>query len=238
MSRGAFPDRTSADSIRAMAARIAVLASGGGTNLQAILDYLASLGTAASGAVVLVLSDKSTAGALERARARGIDAVVVDPTTDMLALLEAHRIELIALAGYLKLVPSDVTQRYRGRIVNVHPALLPSFGGPGMYGGRVHRAVLASGARVSGVTVHFVDEVYDQGAIIAQWPVPVFGHDTGESLAARVLEAEHMLYPRVVEALAGGRVSLVDNRASGLLDTATEHPHHFALADQPVLPDL
>jgi phosphoribosylglycinamide formyltransferase 1 len=221
-----------------MPARIAVLASGGGTNAQAIHDYFASLGTAAPGAVVLVISSKATAGVLDRARSRGIEAVVVDPAMNMLKLLEDRRVDVIALAGYLKLVPIDVTRRYHGRIVNVHPALLPSFGGLGMYGARVHRAVIASGARVSGVTVHFVDEVYDQGPIIAQWPVPVFGHDSAESLAARVLEAEHALYPRVVAALAAGRLKLIDNRAAGLLDTATERSHHFALANQPVLPDL
>src|SRR6185436_1036035 len=104
---------------------------------------------------------------------------------------------------------------FTGRIVNVHPALLPAFGGPGMYGQRVHQAVIESGARVSGVTAHFVDEVYDSGPIIAQWPVPVFPSDDATSLAARVLRVEHLVYPRVVDAVAAGRTTLA-NRAVNL----------------------
>src|SRR5690606_34460471 len=119
----------------------------------------------------------------------------------MLAVLEEHRIQLIVLAGYLKLVPPDVVARYRGRMLNIHPALLPAFGGPGMYGLRVHQAVIASGARVSGATVHLVDDRYDEGRIVAQWPVPVAVGDTAEELAARVLRVEHMLLPAAVEAL-------------------------------------
>ena len=98
--------------------------------------------------------------------------------------------------------------KYQGRIVNVHPALLPAFGGPGMYGQRVHHAVIESGARVTGVTAQFVDEQYDRGRIIAQWPVPVFGSDDAGTLAARVLRVEHLLYPRVVDAVAAGRMTL------------------------------
>jgi folate-dependent phosphoribosylglycinamide formyltransferase PurN len=114
----------------------------------------------------------------------------------------------VVLAGWLRLVPEPVVRAYRGRMVNIHPALLPSFGGEGMYGRRVHEAVLRSGARVTGPTVHFVDEAYDEGAIIAQWPVPVREGDDPERLADRVLEREHRILPEVVAALARGEVRL------------------------------
>lgn len=192
--------------------RIAVLASGSGTNLQAIFEYLDRLGDARAGEIVLVASDRPSAGALARARSRGLPAVelasVVRPGGPTLeAALADHRVELIVLAGYLRLVPRDVVHGYRGRIVNVHPALLPAFGGPGMYGERVHQAVLDSGATVTGATVHFVDEEYDRGAIIAQWPVPVLSGDDAHTLAARVLRVEHLLFPRVVNAVAAGRIT-------------------------------
>lgn len=199
-------------------ARLAVFASGGGSNLQAILDHLDALGAAAPAAPVLVLSDRADAGALGRARARGIAAEVVprDRPEGIAAALSRHAVTHIALAGYLRLVPEAVTHAFRGRIVNVHPALLPAFGGPGMYGTRVHEAVLRSGARITGPTVHFVDARYDEGAIIAQHPVPVRSDDTAETLAARVLAAEHVLYPRCVAAVAAGEVSLgADGRARG-----------------------
>lgn len=193
--------------------RIAVLASGGGTNLQAILEHLEHLGERRCGEVVVVASDRADAGALARARARGIAVATIAAAQeraglDLEAVLAEHAVELVALAGYLRYVPTAVVTRYAGRIVNVHPSLLPSFGGPGMYGRRVHDAVLAAGVTVTGVTVHFVDQVYDRGRIIAQWPVPVLAGDDCGSLAARVLRVEHLLYPRVVDAVAGGRVTL------------------------------
>lgn len=193
-----------------MKARIAVLASGGGTNLQAILDYLATRGDDRSGDVVLVASDRPDAGALDRARRQGIDNAVLRSTRvpdgcDPVEVLRQHRVDVVALAGYLRLLPGEVLAEYPSRVVNVHPALLPAFGGPGMYGERVHRAVLTSGARVSGATVHYVDEEYDRGAILAQWPVPVLADDTIQSLAARVLKVEHVLYPRVLDAVASGK---------------------------------
>lgn len=193
-----------------MNARIAVLASGGGSNLQAIMDYLDRDGDKRCGDVVLVASDRPDAGALDRARGRGIPAAVVKSgrvpdACDPLALLRSHRVDFVALAGYLRLLPREVVQEFPSRIVNIHPALLPAFGGPGMYGDRVHRAVLASGARVSGATVHYVDEEYDRGAILAQWPVPVLADDTVQSLAHRVLKVEHVLYPRVIDAVASRR---------------------------------
>jgi phosphoribosylglycinamide formyltransferase 1 len=191
--------------------RIAVLASGAGSNLQAILGYLAGAGPAAAGVVSLVASDKRQAGALAiAARAEIPSTTIADPgdATSILALLADHEIGLVALAGYLRHVPAAVTRQYRGHIVNVHPALLPAFGGPGMYGTRVHRAVLGAGVRITGVTVHFVDEEFDHGPIIAQWPVPVLTGDTPSVLAARVLRTEHRLYPCAVAAVASGRISL------------------------------
>jgi phosphoribosylglycinamide formyltransferase-1 len=196
-----------------MPARIAVLASGGGSNFVALADFLATPGAPRDASIVLVASDRASSGALERARARRVPAVSLDPgdSASLDAALTAHRADLVVLAGYLKLIPAAVTRRFLGRMLNVHPALLPAFGGPGMYGRRVHEAVLASGARVSGVTVHFVDEQYDHGAIIAQWPVPVLDGDTPDALAIRVLGVEHLLYPRVVAAVAAGRVRLTND---------------------------
>lgn len=193
-----------------MTARIAVLASGGGTNLQAILDYHAARGDARGGDVVLVASDRAEAGALERARRAGITAAVLRTTRtpdgcELLPTLRQHRVDFVALAGYLRLLPQEIIAEFPSRILNVHPALLPAFGGAGMYGERVHRAVLLSGARVSGATVHYVDEEYDNGAIVAQWPVPVLADDSVQTLAARVLKVEHVLYPRVIDAVASGR---------------------------------
>jgi phosphoribosylglycinamide formyltransferase 1 len=194
-----------------VSARLAVLASGGGSNLQAILEYLDALGDRRAADVVLVASDRPAARALERARARGIPTAIVRTRQHpdgrpLLDLLREARVDYVALAGYLRLVPADVVRAYAGRIVNVHPALLPAFGGAGMYGHRVHEAVIAAGATESGPTVHFVDEVFDHGAVIAQYAVPVRPGDTADSLAARVLRVEHVLYPRVVDALAAGRV--------------------------------
>lgn len=189
-----------------MTMRVAVAVSGRGSNLEALLQ---SLGEDAPARVVLVLSNRPDAGALERARAHGVPTEVLpDPTdaADWLDRLEHHRVDLLVLAGYLKLVPAAVIARYRDRIVNVHPGLLPAFGGRGMYGHRVHDAVLASGARESGATVHLVDEVYDRGAILAQGRVPVLPDDTPDRLAARVLQVEHRLLPAVVlAAAAAGR---------------------------------
>jgi formyltetrahydrofolate-dependent phosphoribosylglycinamide formyltransferase len=196
-----------------MSSRIAVLASGGGSNLQAILDYFDTLGEAQSGQVVAVASNRSDAGALARATARDIPALVLRSAREpdgptLVDVMDDHDVDLIVLAGYLKLLPADIVERYEGRILNVHPALLPSFGGHGMYGNNVHRAVLDAGVKITGVTVHFVNTVYDSGRIIAQWPVPVFASDDVASLAARVLRVEHLLYPRVVDAVAGGRTTL------------------------------
>lgn len=189
-----------------MPMRIAVAVSGRGSNLEALLRALPPDGPAR---VVLVLSDRATAAALEIARRHDVPArVLADPADPRawLGALDEARADLMVLAGYLKLVPAPVVACYRGRILNVHPALLPAFGGPGMYGRRVHEAVLRSGARESGATVHLVDEIYDHGPILAQVRVPVLPDDTPDTLAARVLEQEHRLLPAaVLAAAAAGR---------------------------------
>ena len=180
--------------------RVAVLVSGGGTNLQTLLDALHDSPIAQ---VIRVISNRPNAGALQRARRAGVPTTVLrdanDPAELQAALGDA---QLVVLAGYLKLVPAAVVARFRGRMINIHPALLPAFGGPGMYGRRVHEAVLASGAKESGATVHVVDEAFDRGKIIAQEKVRVEPGDTPDTLASRVLEAEHRLLPQVVLDLA------------------------------------
>jgi phosphoribosylglycinamide formyltransferase/phosphoribosylglycinamide formyltransferase-1 len=151
--------------------------------------------------------------------------VLADPADakEWLALLNAGGIDLVVLAGYLKLVPAEVIAAYRGRIVNIHPALLPAFGGKGMFGARVHEAVLASGATESGATVHLVDEVYDHGSVLAQMRVPVLPGDTADRLAARVLEVEHRLLPAVVLAAArAGRVVALNQLGAGSWELALE----------------
>jgi len=182
--------------------RVAVFVSGSGTNLQALLD---ACGEEAPARVVLVAANKKDAKGLERARGAGIDThFIKDPSdgTAIIATLREYRVDLVVLAGYLKLVPEDVVLEYENRMLNVHPALLPSFGGPGMYGKRVHQAVLDSGATISGVTVHIVTAEYDRGPIVAQWPVPVRPDDTVDTLQQRVLDVEHTLLPAVVLAAA------------------------------------
>jgi phosphoribosylglycinamide formyltransferase 1 len=185
-----------------MTMRIAVAVSGRGSNLEALLR---ALGPGAPARVVVALSNRADAGGLARAQAHGVATEVLADAADAgewLERLGRHEADLLVLAGYLRLVPTGVIERYRGRILNVHPALLPAFGGKGMYGRRVHEAVLASGARESGATVHLVDEVYDRGAVLAQARVPVLPGDDPNRLAARVLEVEHRLLPAVVLAAA------------------------------------
>lgn len=195
-----------------MSARVAVFASGGGSNLQALLDHFNRPGAATPARVALVISDRPAAGALERAARAGIESRVIEVVgrpeegvvRETLAALEGAGIGFVALAGYLRRVPPDVVASFHGRMTNIHPALLPAFGGKGMYGMRVHRAVLDAGCKISGATVHLVDEEYDTGPILAQWPVPVLPGDTPETLAARVLRVEHRLYPAALEALIRG----------------------------------
>jgi phosphoribosylglycinamide formyltransferase-1 len=199
---------------------IALFASGRGSNVEAILRAVQSEQLPAR--VVLLLSNRPNAGALEVARSFAIPAVYLSPTQfpreeayveRLLALLNEYEVDLIALAGYLKKIPARVIERYRNRIVNIHPALLPKFGGAGMYGRHVHEAVLAAGENISGATVHLVDEEYDRGPILMQKTVRVLPGDTPETLAARVLEVEHVLYPQVLRAFAEGRVHFQDGTA-------------------------
>lgn len=193
-------------------ARIAVFISGGGTNLQSLID--ASRSGKLSGEIVLVVSSKSKAYGLERAKEADIDTFVFkvknyptpeEAATDLLEMLEEYKVEYIALAGYLKLLPVEIVRKYESRISNIHPALLPKFGGRGMYGYYVHEAVLAAGEKESGATVHLVDEIFDHGRILIQEKVPVYPDDTPDSLAARTLKVEHKIYPEALENLIKGR---------------------------------
>ena len=192
-----------------MSLSVAVFASGSGTNLQALLHHESAR---SPWIIRLAVSERKGTRALERAAEAGKEGRVIpvrgraagEVGTETLALLAEMRIDVILLAGYLQRIPASVVRAYRRRILNIHPALLPSFGGRGMYGRRVHEAVLASGARVSGPTIHYVDEGYDTGRIFAQWPVPVRRGDTPEELAARVLRVEHILYPLAADDLCAG----------------------------------
>jgi phosphoribosylglycinamide formyltransferase-1 len=188
-----------------MPTRLAVLASGRGSNLQAIMDHFENVARERVANVVLVASNRPDSPVLIRAATASIDIATFDAADDgseLLNLLHEFRIDLVVLAGYLKRIPSKVIGEYAGRIVNIHPALLPAFGGEGMYGARVHEAVIASGAKESGATVHLVDDEYDRGPIVAQWRIPVEPSDTPTSLAARVLNVEHIVYPRAIEMIA------------------------------------
>lgn len=189
--------------------RLAVFASGGGSNFQAMLDAIGDESLAAE--PVLCVSDRPDTGALDRARQHDVPTAVLNPSdanheATLLDVLDAHGADFIALAGYLRKIPSGVVDRFRQRMTNIHPALLPAFGGKGMYGMNVHRAVVEYGARWSGATVHLVDETYDTGPIVLQEPVPVYPDDTPEALAERVLDVEHRLYPDALRLFAEGRV--------------------------------
>ena len=199
--------------------RIAVLCSGGGSNLQAMLEAI-DVGRI-HGEVVLVLSNHAKSFALERARARGIAAQFVSRkqagsaeayNDALLAQIRAARADLVVLAGYLCMVGPQIVAAYPLRILNIHPALIPAFCGPGMYGERVHAAVLASGVKVSGATVHFVDEQYDHGQIVMQRSVPVLDEDDVHALAARVLAVEHQILPESVALLCAGKLRVDDRR--------------------------
>ena len=189
--------------------RLAVLASGSGSNLQAILDKIASGELNAK--VTVVISNNSDSFALERARKAGVEAVQWSEkkagsperfTQRLLDILRQAQADLVVLAGYMKLIPKEVVRAFPGRMINIHPALLPKFGGPGFYGMRVHEAVLAAGEKESGATVHFVDAEYDHGAILMQRAVPVHPDDTPERLRERVLAVEHELLPAAIAKFA------------------------------------
>ncbi len=191
--------------------RVAVFASGGGSNFQALVER------ARQYRVAFLVCNRPRAGALDRAKNLNIPAYILAPrifgdenlyADAVLDLLHKENIGLIALAGYLSKIPARIIGEFQGRILNIHPALLPRFGGKGFYGSRVHRAVLEANETVSGATVHFVDEDYDTGPILLQKKVPVLADDTPDSLAARVLRVEHDLFPDAIHLIAQGRVQI------------------------------
>lgn len=196
--------------------RIGVLISGSGTNLQALMDAI-DTGCIPNAKVVVVISNRRSAYGLERARAHGIPAECIlkreyeDEEAFNRAILERlkyYGVDLVVLAGYLSILSPEVVRSYPNRIINIHPSLIPAFCGKGFYGEKVHRAVLDYGAKITGATVHFVDEGTDTGPIILQCPVEVKDDDDVHSLAARVLEVEHQLLPEAVRLFVEGRLSV------------------------------
>lgn len=204
--------------------RIGVLASGNGTNLQAIID--ACERGEIDGEVVVVITNLPDAYALERARKHGIDAFCFphkgltreQHEADIIECLEQHKVDLVCLAGYLRMLTPLFINKYAGRLMNTHPALLPSFGGAGMHGLHVHEAVLNYGCKVSGCTIHFVTQEVDGGPIILQKAVPVLEDDTPETLQERVLKEEHKLYPRAIQLFAQGKLK-IEGRRVRILET-------------------
>jgi len=204
--------------------RIGVLASGGGTNLQAIID--ACDRGEIDGDVVVVISNVPEAYALERARAHGIPAFAFphkgltreEHEKDIIACLVQHQVDLVALAGYLRMMTPLFIDKYAGRIMNTHPALLPSFGGKDCHGLKVHKAVIDYGCKVSGCTIHFVTLEVDGGQIILQKAVPVLEDDTPEMLQDRILKEEHKLFPRAIQLFAQGKLK-IEGRRVRILET-------------------
>jgi len=195
---------------------VAVFGSGRGSNFKAVLDAIAD-GSIPLARISLVISNNATAGILDIARSGNIQALHISQKqfeteeTFVAALLEtlrSHGTDLVVLAGYMKRLPPSVVHAYRNRIINIHPALLPKFGGHGMYGIHVHEAVLAAQETVSGATVHLVDEEYDRGPVLLQRTVPVLPDDTPGALAARVLVAEHQLLPDAIRLFSEERVDI------------------------------
>ncbi len=199
--------------------RIAVMVSGGGTNLQAIIDSIAD-GRITNTEIVTVISNNKSAYALERAAAAGIPGQCISPkdyenreafNEALLAAVDAANVDLIVLAGFLVVIPEKMIAKYRNRIINIHPSLIPSFCGTGYYGLKVHEGVLARGVKVTGATCHFVDEGTDTGPIILQKAVEVKEGDTPKVLQQRVMEeAEWIIMPKAIDLIANGRVSVVD----------------------------
>ncbi len=218
------------------AIRIAIFASGHGTTLQAILDACARGDL--PGEVVLAVCTAPGAGALQRAKRAGVATALVDPRAlpdqaafegRLVELVDRHQADLVCLAGFLRILSPTCVQQWLGRIMNIHPSLLPAFGGKGMYGERVHAAVLAHGVKITGCTVHFVDESPDGGPIILQAAVPVHEDDSPGSLAARVQEQEHRLYPEAIRLFAQGRLRL-QGRCVQILPLKADEVHASALA--------
>ncbi len=201
---------------------VAVFASGGGSNFQALIDKKAE-GLLHVNFAVLI-GNNSRAKAFERAKKHEIPTLHIAPShfpdeksyaEKLMTELASYNVDAISLAGYMKMIPLKLIQKYRNRIINIHPALLPSFGGQGMYGKRVHQAVLDYGAKVSGITVHFADEQYDKGPVIFQETAPVLDSDDADSLAERILKVEHGNYWRALEALAQGTITVENRRVVG-----------------------
>lgn len=190
--------------------RIAVLISGGGTDLQSIID--AKQAGKINGELALVVSNRKSAYGLERAKLAGIKTSVIRNQTRLIEKLKEEKIDLIVLAGYLAILSSEVIAAYPNKIINIHPSLIPSFCGDGMYGMHVHEAVLKRGAKVSGATVHFVNETVDGGPIIMQRAVPIDDLDTPEDIQARVLEIEHIILPEVVALYCDGKIKVEEGR--------------------------
>lgn len=199
--------------------KLAVFVSGGGTNLQAVLDAIDN-GTITNARVEVVISNNRDAYALERARNHGIETFCISPkdyedrtafNEDFLEKLNSYQVDLVVLAGFLVVLPEQMTAQYRNRIINIHPSLIPSFCGKGYYGLKVHEGVLSRGVRVTGATVHFVDEGTDTGPIILQKAVEVQQGDTPETLQRRVMEqAEWLILPKAIDLIANNKVSVVD----------------------------
>ena len=202
--------------------KIAVLVSGGGTNLQAIIDKIAE-GVITNTEIAVVISNNKNAYALERAKQAGIKAVCVSPkdyenreqfNQEFLKTLDSYQVDLVVLAGFLVVIPPAMIQKYENRIINIHPSLIPSFCGTGYYGLKVHEGALARGVKVTGATVHFVDEGTDTGPIILQKAVEVQNGDTPEILQRRVMEqAEWEILPRAIHLIANGKVTVKDKKA-------------------------
>lgn len=199
--------------------KLAVLVSGGGTNLQAILDAMDS-GAITNAGVSVVISNNKNAYALERAKNHGVEALCISPkdyadraafNKAFLEQLDSYQVDLVVLAGFLVVLPEQMIAQYRNRIINIHPSLIPSFCGKGFYGLKVHESALARGVKVTGATVHFVDEGTDTGPIILQKAVEVQQGDTPEKLQRRVMEqAEWVILPQAIDLIANGKVSVVD----------------------------
>lgn len=199
--------------------KLAVCVSGGGTNLQAIMDAIDN-GTITNARIEVVISNNKNAYALERAKKHGIQSVCISPkdcesreafNQDFLAKLDSYQVDLVVLAGFLVVIPEAMIKSYRNRIINIHPSLIPSFCGTGYYGLKVHEGVLNRGVKVTGATVHFVDEGTDTGPIILQKAVEVKQDDTPEVLQRRVMEqAEWIIMPKAIDLIANGRVTVSD----------------------------
>jgi len=189
---------------------IGVLVSGGGTNLQAIIDE--TLDGNINGKVKVVISNKQNAYGLERARQNNIDAVFETDEDNIIKVLEEHNIDLVVLAGYLKIISPNFVNKFRNKIINIHPSLIPSFCGGGYYGQRVHQAVIDSGVKITGATVHFVDEGTDTGPIIMQDTVEVKDNDDAQTLSKRVLEIEHRILKKSISLFCENKLSIQGRR--------------------------